>query len=38
VRIERLPGVGHLPMFEAPEPLGATLLDFAAVVGDTRRA
>jgi pimeloyl-ACP methyl ester carboxylesterase len=38
VRIEQLPEVGHLPMFEAPEPLGRLLLDFAAVVGDTRCA
>ena len=38
VRIEQLPDVGHVPMFEAPEPLGRVLLDFAAVVGDARRA
>jgi len=30
VRIEMLPGVGHLPMFEAPEATGRLLLGFAA--------
>ncbi|MGN5631097.1 alpha/beta fold hydrolase [Streptomyces sp. AC154] len=29
-RVEQLPGVGHLPMFEAPEKTGALLLSFAA--------
>lgn len=29
-RVETLPGVGHLPMFEAPEATGALLLDFMA--------
>ncbi|NED89281.1 alpha/beta hydrolase [Streptomyces sp. SID11233] len=29
-RIEQLPGVGHLPMFEAPEETGTLLLSFAA--------
>lgn len=35
VRIEQLPDVGHLAMFEAPEPTGRLLLEFAATVGDT---
>lgn len=30
VRIEVLPGVGHVPMLEAPEELSRLLLDFAA--------
>jgi pimeloyl-ACP methyl ester carboxylesterase len=29
-RVEPLPGVGHLPMFEAPEETSTLLLDFAA--------
>jgi pimeloyl-ACP methyl ester carboxylesterase len=29
-RVEMLAGVGHLPMFEAPEETGRLLLDFAA--------
>jgi pimeloyl-ACP methyl ester carboxylesterase len=29
-RVEMLPGVGHTPMFEAPEATGKLLLDFAA--------
>ncbi|MFJ5549966.1 alpha/beta fold hydrolase [Streptomyces sp. NPDC093225] len=29
-RVEQLPGVGHLPMFEAPEATGELLLSFAA--------
>ncbi|MFD9903541.1 alpha/beta fold hydrolase [Streptomyces sp. NPDC059063] len=29
-RVEQLPGVGHLPMFEAPETTGELLLGFAA--------
>jgi pimeloyl-ACP methyl ester carboxylesterase len=29
-RVELLPGVGHLPMFEAPETTSKLLLDFAA--------
>jgi pimeloyl-ACP methyl ester carboxylesterase len=35
-RVEMLPGVGHLPMFEAPEPTSQLLLDFAATAADTR--
>lgn len=35
-RVEQLPGVGHLPMFEAPEPTSQLLLDFAAAAADTR--
>jgi pimeloyl-ACP methyl ester carboxylesterase len=34
-RVEQLPGVGHLPMFEAPEPTSLLLLDFAATAADT---
>jgi pimeloyl-ACP methyl ester carboxylesterase len=29
-RVEMLPGVGHMPMFEAPETTGKLLLDFTA--------
>jgi pimeloyl-ACP methyl ester carboxylesterase len=29
-RVEMLPDVGHLPMFEAPETTSTLLLDFAA--------
>jgi pimeloyl-ACP methyl ester carboxylesterase len=29
-RVELLPGVGHVPMLEAPEATGALLLAFAA--------
>jgi pimeloyl-ACP methyl ester carboxylesterase len=35
-RVEQLPDVGHLPMFEAPEPTSQLLLDFAATAADTR--
>jgi pimeloyl-ACP methyl ester carboxylesterase len=35
-RVEMLPDVGHLPMFEAPEPTSQLLLDFAATAADTR--
>ncbi|WTO38497.1 alpha/beta fold hydrolase [Streptomyces achromogenes] len=31
VRVEMLPGVGHLPMLEAPGQVGRLLLDFAAL-------
>ncbi|MFC7309205.1 alpha/beta fold hydrolase [Streptomyces monticola] len=31
VRVEMLPGVGHVPMLEAPELVGRLLLDFAAL-------
>jgi pimeloyl-ACP methyl ester carboxylesterase len=34
-RVEQLPGVGHIPMFEAPEPTSKLLLDFAATGADT---
>jgi pimeloyl-ACP methyl ester carboxylesterase len=34
-RVEMLPGVGHLPMFEAPEPTSQLLLDFTATATDT---
>ncbi|MEU0534306.1 alpha/beta fold hydrolase [Amycolatopsis tolypomycina] len=30
VRVEMLPGVGHIPLFEAPEPTSELLLRFAA--------
>lgn len=32
-RVERLPGVGHFPMLEAPLETGELLLDFMATVG-----
>jgi pimeloyl-ACP methyl ester carboxylesterase len=35
-RVEMLPDVGHLPMFEAPEPTSQLLLDFTATAADTR--
>jgi pimeloyl-ACP methyl ester carboxylesterase len=35
-RVEQLPGVGHLPMFEAPGPTSRLLLGFAAAAADTR--
>jgi pimeloyl-ACP methyl ester carboxylesterase len=35
-RVEQLPGVGHLPMFEAPEPTSQLLLGFAAAAAGTR--
>ena len=35
-RVEMLPGVGHLPMLEAPETTSKLLLDFAATAADTR--
>ncbi|MEU8764146.1 alpha/beta fold hydrolase [Streptomyces sp. NPDC048659] len=31
VRVEMVPGIGHMPMLEAPEPVGRLLLDFAAL-------
>ncbi|GAA0951151.1 alpha/beta fold hydrolase [Virgisporangium aurantiacum] len=34
-RVELLPGVGHIPMFEAPERTGELLLGFTATVADT---
>jgi pimeloyl-ACP methyl ester carboxylesterase len=33
-RVELLPGVGHIPMFEAPERTGELLLDFTATPAD----
>jgi pimeloyl-ACP methyl ester carboxylesterase len=33
-RVEQLPDVGHLPMFEAPHQTSRLLLDFAAAVND----
>jgi pimeloyl-ACP methyl ester carboxylesterase len=35
-RVESLPGVGHLPILEAPEATGKLLLDFTATGTDTR--
>jgi pimeloyl-ACP methyl ester carboxylesterase len=35
-RVEQLPGVGHLPMFEAPEPTGQLLLGFTATAAGAR--
>jgi pimeloyl-ACP methyl ester carboxylesterase len=35
-QVELLSGVGHLPMFEAPETTSKLLLDFAATAADTR--
>ncbi|MFJ3610733.1 MULTISPECIES: alpha/beta fold hydrolase [Streptomyces] len=37
-RIEMLPGVGHMPMLEAPEQTGRLLLDFAAPRAGTATA
>lgn len=34
-RVEQLPDVGHLPMFEAPESTSRLLLDFAGTAADT---
>ncbi len=34
-RVEQLPDVGHLPMFEAPQPTSQLLLDFTATAADT---
>ncbi len=34
-RVQMLPGVGHLPMFEAPEATGELLLAFTATVAGT---
>jgi pimeloyl-ACP methyl ester carboxylesterase len=34
-RVEMLPGVGHLPMFEAPETTSKLLLGFTATAADT---
>jgi pimeloyl-ACP methyl ester carboxylesterase len=34
-RVEMLPDVGHLPMFEASESTSQLLLDFAATAADT---
>ena len=36
-RVELLPGVGHLPMLEAPETTSELLLGFTATAADTRR-
>ncbi|MEU5867019.1 alpha/beta hydrolase, partial [Nonomuraea sp. NPDC047529] len=33
-RVELLPGVGHLPMVEAPETTGKLLLSFTATAAD----
>lgn len=33
-RVELLPGVGHIPMLEAPEATAKLLLDFAATAGE----
>ncbi|MEV4754393.1 alpha/beta hydrolase [Micromonospora sp. NPDC049559] len=37
-RVELLPGVGHLPMFEAPETTGELLLGFTTAGADGRSA
>jgi pimeloyl-ACP methyl ester carboxylesterase len=34
-RVEMLPGVGHVPILEAPEATGKLLLDFAATAANT---
>lgn len=34
-RVEQLPDVGHLPMFEAPDSTSRLLLDFTATAADT---
>ncbi|WP_235854785.1 alpha/beta fold hydrolase [Nonomuraea aridisoli] len=34
-RVELLPGVGHIPMFEAPETTGELLLGFTATADDS---
>lgn len=34
-RVELLPGVGHIPMFEAPGTTGELLLDFTATAADS---
>ncbi|MEV4377045.1 alpha/beta hydrolase [Streptosporangium sp. NPDC049644] len=34
-QVELLPGVGHLPMFEAPRTTGELLLDFATTAADS---
>ncbi|MEW2354929.1 alpha/beta hydrolase [Spirillospora sp. NPDC029432] len=34
-RVEQVPDVGHLPMFEAPETTSRLLLDFAETTADT---
>ena len=36
-RIEMLPGVGHIPMLEAPEATGRLVLGFTATSADTAR-
>ena len=38
VRVELLPGVGHVPLFEAPEPTSELLLRFAAAAEDAAPA
>lgn len=35
-RVEMLPGVGHLPLLEAPEATGELLLDFVATARQPR--
>jgi len=37
-RVELLPGVGHIPMFEAPETTSELMLRFTATATDTRPA
>jgi pimeloyl-ACP methyl ester carboxylesterase len=34
-RVELLPGVGHVPMFEAPDTISKLFLGFAATDADT---
>ncbi|MBL1096782.1 alpha/beta fold hydrolase [Streptomyces coffeae] len=38
VRVEMLPGVGHMPMLEAPEAVGRLLLDFVTPCSGTASA